>query len=219
MVQSVGLFDSFDNLDQINVENVASWLKPTPDLVHLENYLANRILYPQTLPMNASDMEIDLAILREALKLNLNQTKQNDFLADSPFLSMSLRKILIPFRFLNACGDLKKLTWAFVDALPIDPKRKDWFEDLWSIVLTDDIDETVGSLILPEFGGSSGEIEVNIMGRSYKVKAGSLLVIPCLKDKCEASYKLKQGKLLGKSENSLQVSGGSLGIMIDARKK
>lgn len=219
MPQFIGLFDSFDNLDQIKVEDIAAWLKTPLQQHQLENYLANRILYPQTLPMNAFDMEIDLAILREALKLTLNQTKQNNFLADSPFLSMTLRKILIPSRFLNAIGDLKKLTWAFVDALPIDLKRKDWFEDLWSIVLTNDIDETAGTLILPEFAGSSGEIEVNIMGHSYKVKVGSLLIIPCLKDKCEASYKLKQGKLLGKSENSLQVSGGRLGIMIDARKR
>lgn len=220
MLPYLGLFDSFDNLDQINIENVAAWLKPPPNLIQLENYLANRILYPQTLPMNIQDMEIDLAILREALKLNLNQTKQNDFLASNLFLNMGLRKILIPERFLKCVGDLKKLTWAFVDALPIDSKRKDWFEDLWNIVLTDDdTDQTIGSLILPEFGSSSGEIEVNIVGKTYKVKAGSLLVIPCPKDKCELSYKLKQGKLLGKGENSVQVSGGSLGIMIDARKR
>ena len=219
MAQFVGLFDSFDNLDQINIENVAAWLKPPPNLIQLENYLANRILYPQTLPMNTQDMEIDLAILREALKLNLNQTKQNDFLTNSLFLNMGLRKILIPERFLKCVGDLKKLTWAFVDALPIDPKRRDWFEDLWAIVLTGDVDETVGSLIIPQLGGSSGEIQLNIMGKSYKVKTGSLLVIPCLNDSCELSYKLKQGKLLGKSENSVQVSGGSLGIMIDARKR
>lgn len=217
MAQFIGLFDSFDNLDQINVESLAGWLKTPIQLIQLENYLANRILYPQTQPMSVLDMEIDLGILREALKLTFNQMNEDNFLADNPFLNIGLRKILIPVRFLNSIGDLTKLTWAFVDALPIDPKRKDWFEDLWNIVLTDDTDETIGSLILPEFKGSSGQIEVNIMGQSYSVKAGSLMVIPCPKDRCSVSYKLKQGSLLGKSENFLQVSGGKLGIMIDAR--
>lgn len=219
MAQFSGLFDSFDNLDQINVESVAGWLKTPIRQTQLENYLANRILYPRTLPMTAIDMDIDLSILREALKLILNQTSEDNFLADNPFLNMGLRKILIPVRFLDSIGDLTKLTWAFVDALPIDPKRKDWFEDLWSIVLTDDTDEIVGSLILPEFGGSSGEIQIYITGKSYSVKAGSLMVIPCPSNRCDLSYKLKQGHLLGKSENSLQVSGGKLGIMIDARKR
>lgn len=214
-----GLFDSFDNLDQIPIENIASWFKPVGNLIQLENYLANKILYPGTLPMKEIETEMDLAILREALKLSLNQAKQNDFLGGNPFLNMGLRKILIPAGFLNYIGDLTKLTWAFVDALPVDPKRKDWFEDLWSIVLTDDIEETVGSLILPEFGGSKGQIEVNITGKSYNIKSGSLIVIPCIEDRCELSYKLKQGKLLGRVENSVQISGGRLGIMIDARKK
>lgn len=208
MAQFSGLFDSFDNLDQINVESVAGWLKTPIRLTQLENYLANRILYPRTLPMNAVDMDIDLSILREALKLTFN-----------PFLNTGLRKILIPAGFLDFIGDLTKLAWAFVDALPIDPKKKDWFEDLWSIILTGDTDEVVGSLILPEFGGSSGEIQIYISGKSYSVKAGSLMVIKCPINRCDLAYKLKQGHLLGKSENSLQVSGGKLGIMIDARKK
>lgn len=219
MAQFAGLFDSFDNLDQIKIDSVASWLKIPIQLTQLENYLANRILYPQTIPMTVADLEIDLAIVREALKLTLNKGVQKDFFASTPFLNISLRKILIPVKFLNSVGDLKKLTWAFVDALPINPKRKDWFEDLWSIVLTGETDETVGSLILPEFGNSSGEIEINVMGKLYKIRANSLLVIPCAKDKCDVSYKLKQGRLLGKSENALQVAGGSLGIMIDARRR
>lgn len=216
--QSIGLFDSFDNLDQINIESVASWLKTPGQNVRLENYLANKILYPQTLPMTTSDLETDLAFLREALKLTFKQKEQNEFLGQNPFLNFSLRKILIPERFLNSVGNLNKLAWAFVDALPVDAKR-DLFEDLWSIVLTDETDEVIGSLVIPEFANKSGEIEVNIIGKTYKVKFGSLLIIPCPKIKCLMSYKLKKGKLLGKSENSVQVLSGRLGIMIDARKR
>jgi len=63
-----GLFDSFDNLDQISPEAIAAWLKPAPELALLENYLANKIFYPQALPVTERDMRIDLSILREAIK-------------------------------------------------------------------------------------------------------------------------------------------------------
>ena len=93
-----GLFDSFDNLDQISPEAVATWLKPVPEFSHIENYLANKILYPQTVPLTEHDMQLDLSILREALKLNGPKAKDqstNALLGDNPFLNTTLRKILI----------------------------------------------------------------------------------------------------------------------------
>ena len=69
MPESLGLVDFFDNLDAINAEAVASWLKPVPSLVQIENYLANKILYPRSLPQTKYEMQMDLAILRESLRL------------------------------------------------------------------------------------------------------------------------------------------------------
>ena len=88
-----GLFDSFDNLEKINVENVASFLKNPPQLISLENYLANRILYPQTLPLTEENLEIDLAILREALKLTISP-HESTLLGENPFFNKTLRKIM-----------------------------------------------------------------------------------------------------------------------------
>ena len=65
-----GLFDSFDNLDQIDIDSLILWLKNKPSSIQLENYLANKILYPQITPITADEMKIDLAILREILRLN-----------------------------------------------------------------------------------------------------------------------------------------------------
>ena len=220
MAKFSGLFDSFDNLDQVNLENVGSWLKRSPPPPQLENYLANRILYPQIVPLSPQDMEMDLAILREALKLTFIQMQKDDtLLEENPFLNSTLRKILIPRRFLNYVPDLKKLTWTFVDAIPRPGKRGDFFADLWTIVLTDDADEIIGSLLLPEFKSQSAQMELNILGNSYKIKAGSLVVIPCPKERCEISYRIYLGKILGKEENSVEIFGGNLGIMIDGRKR
>lgn len=214
-----GLFDSFDNLDQIDVNLVASWLKNPSSEVQLENYLANKILYPQALPLTDSDMKIDLAILREALRISAPAEKEGSLLGNNPFLNLTLRRIMIPERFLLYVSDLAGLTWAFVDGLLLNRKKGDYFEDLWTVVLTDDSDEIVGSVILPQFENKADVLELSILGHNYKIKAGSLSVVVCHKDRCEIDYKLASGKLLGKKESALEIYGGKLGLMIDGRTK
>lgn len=217
----MGLFDSFDNLNQISAEAVASWLKNAPELTYLANYLANRILYPQALPQTEYQMQIDLAILREALKLNSpppDSQKTNPLLGGNPFLNVTLRKVLIPVKFLNLAPDLISLVWVFIDALLLNRKKEDWFGDLWTVVLTDDTDEVIGSIILPQFG-QKGVMELILMDKKYKILRGSLTAISCLRDRCQITYKLQDGSILGKTEDTLEVSGGKLGLIIDGRSK
>lgn len=220
MPKLAGLFDSFDNLDQIDINSLISWLKNPPQTIQLENYLANKILYPETVPMTEYDMKIDLAILREALRMNgpkQGVQDTNSLLGDNPFLNITLRKILIPERFLRFVPDLASLAWAFVDGLLADRRKLDWFEDLWTIVLIDDTDEIVGSIILPQFTDKNAEMELKILGSNYKIHPGNLSIVPCQKDRCEVGYKVKNGKVLGKDESMLEVYGGKLGILIDGR--
>lgn len=221
MAKLSGLFDSFDNLDQIDINDLISWLKPAPNPIQLENYLANKILYPQALPLTAQDCQIDLAILREALRLNGPKPADEGgpLLGDNPFLNIALRKILIPEKFLRSVPDLTVLTWAFVDGLLLHRKSKDIFEDLWTVVLTDDTDEVVGSVIIAQFAGASDSLDMNVLGKDIRIKAGSLVVLPCPKDRCEISYKFAAGKLLGKKEAALEVYGGRLGLLIDGRNR
>ncbi len=215
----LGLFDSFDNLDAISVENIAAWLKNPPQFIQVENYLANKILYPQTLSVTQSDMEIDLAILREALKLNGPQAgnETNSLLGDNPFINITLRKILIPVKFLDFIPDLTKLVWVFIDAFLLNRKKVDWFGDLWTIVLTDDTDEVVGSVVLPQFESNKGEMLLSVLNKSFKILQGSLTSIPCPKNRCQIAYQLKNGHCLGKNEAALEVYGGRLGLIIDGR--
>lgn len=226
MPKPSGLFGSFDNLDLISIEAVASWLKPTPNLIQLENYLANKILYPQTLPLNEYEMKIDLSILRETLKINGPKSvdkKTDSLLGYNPFLNITLRNILIPKKFLGFIPNLVSLTWAFVDGLLLDRKKGDFFQDLWTVILTDDIDEVVGSVLLPQFEDKNSWMDLNILNENfkvdenYKIRPGSLMVIPCSKDRCALSYKFNKGTILGKRESAVEVYGGKLGLMIDGR--
>lgn len=211
-----GLFDIFDSLDFISIEAVASWLKPYPQIEQLGNYLANRILYPQTLPMSETEMKIDLAILREALKMSLPQ--KNVLLGGNPFLNVTLRKIMIPAKFLDFIPDLKTLTWIFIDGLLTGRVRRDFFSDVWTVVLSDDSDEVIGSVILPQFEGNGSEMNLTVSDKTFKISPGSLSIIPCPKDRCEIAYSLHKGKVLGKQTNVIEIYGGKLGLVIDGRE-
>ncbi len=212
------LFDSFDNLDQIPVEDIARWLKPQPSHAYIENFLAQKILYPATVPITKEDLKIDLAILREALRMSrLSHPVSGTWLGDKPFLNTTLRKILIPSKFLAFVPDLTTITWIFVDGLLLDRKKEDIFSGLWTIVLTGEIDEIIGSLLIPEFK-DDGILQLRVIDKIYQIRAGTLMVIPCSIKRCEISFKIKGGKILGKDDLALEVYGGRLGIMIDGRK-
>lgn len=219
MPTSQGLFSSFDNLDQIDLNSLSSWIKIPTDTNSLENYVANKILYPQALALSEFDMKVDLAILRELLRSYGPSLDKKDgiMLGNNPFLNITLRKIIIPEKFLKFVPDLASLTWAFIDGLILNKKRGDFFEDLWTVVLTNDTDEIVGSVILPRFETQTDVLNLNVLGKQYKIVPGSLSILPCPKDRCEIAYKLNKGNFLGKKESALEVYGGKLGLMVDGR--
>lgn len=216
---TIGLFDSFDNLDQIPAEAISSWLKPVPQPAYVANYLANKILYPKSFPVSKQDMQIDLAILREALKMNGPKRPQqvSTLLGDNSFLNITLRKILIPIRFLAFIPDLASLVMVFIDALLLNRTKEDWFQDIWTIVLTDTNDEIIGSVIMPQFENKDSLMVCQVFGKNYEIRPGNLAVLPCNKSRCEIGYKLNKGKILGKEENAVEVYGGKLGLVIDGR--
>lgn len=215
-----GLFDSFDNLDQIDTNSLLVWLTGVPILsVQLENYLANKILYPATVPITKLDMKIDLAILREALRINGPTIDQSGgaFLGDNPFLNITLRKIIIPEKFLNFVPDLVNLTWAFVDGLLLNRKKQDLFEDLWTVVLSGDSDEIAGTVLLPDFNAIGENLDISLLGETYQIKSGSLTRLACSKSRCEIAYTMTSGNILGKNAGAVELYGGKLGLMIDGR--
>lgn len=219
MSKPKGIFDSFENLDKIQPQAIANWLNPAPPALYLENYLANKLLYPQSLPLSNQDLKIELAILKEALKINSPQSgrKTNPFLGDSPFLNLNLKKILIPSHFLNFVPDLTAIVLCFIDGLLLERKKEKEFQDIWTVLVTGDLDEVVGSVILPKFESQTGNLKLDLLGKSYIVKAGDLSVIPCDRQKCQILFKSTQGKILGKNDLLIEVYGGRLGICVDGR--
>lgn len=217
----MGLFSGFDNLDQIKIEDVMRALKPMPAQTWLENYIANRILYPQTVAISAYDMQIDLAILTEALRLNkpFKKESENEFLGESPFINTTLRKIIIPATFLDFTCDVQSLTLAFINGLLLDRPKKDLFEDLWTVNLSGEREEIIGSVLLPEFTSPEGFIEITFNNKVFKMKAGTISFLPCLKDSFSIGFSVNGGSVLGKNKSALEIYGGKLGIVVDGRLK
>lgn len=202
MPKVTGIFDKFDKIDQITTENIASWLKVKPDYNFLENYLANRLIYPQAIPVTLPDLNLELAILREALK-----TTKSTFFKDQG------KKILIPQSFVARIPDLVQLVWTFVDAfLP---------QGLVTVVLVgQDRDETLGSVVTLKFTTQEkGTAQIEIDGKSYQIKQGSLMAIPCLKGKCKITFQSKDSQIFQAYQVSFEASGGRLGILVDGRNK
>ena len=171
------------------------------------------------LPLTDFDMKIDLAILREALRINGQKADQEEgsLLGENPFLNITLRKIIIPSKFLLYVPNLINLTWAFVDGLLLGRRKENFFWDLWTVVLSDNQDETIGTVILPQFDNKNASMILSLLGKDIKIRAGSLTFVVCPKDRCEIAYKLNAGKILGKKEAAIEVYGGRLGLIIDGR--
>lgn len=212
----------FDNLDEIDIATLTNWLKPIPDLTLLENHLAHRILYPDVIPVTAAEVQYDLAILREAIRNYTFATKDeqlNPLLGNNSFYNFTLRKIMIPKTFLTYSGNLENLILVFADVLLVSIEKKDWFEDFWTIVLTSDVDEVLGSLLIPQFEKNGNLLKAKVSDKSYDVNKGEFVVIPCGLPRSKVTYEIDAGKLLDRQSNSVEISGGRVGIVVDGRRK
>lgn len=187
--------------DQVTVEGVAAWLGRRTDTKILDNKLGNRVLYPSAVPYSAEDLAFDLAVLREVVRLN----PQNYF-------NQNLKVIYIPAGFLQHFPDLHKLVWAFADTLALP--------EITSILLKSETLglKNLGTIIKPKIELSTGVISVWIHDKEYEVKVGSLTVIPVESSKVDIKFQSQAVKLLGSNDVTLEVTGGELGLLVDARK-
>lgn len=201
MPKLTGFFDSFPKLDQVTVEGVAVWLGRRTDAKILDNKLGNRILYPLAVPYSAEDSVFDLAILREAVKIH-----------SQDYYNRNLKLIYIPEEFLQHFPDLHKLVWAFADALVLS--------EVTSILLKSETLglKNLGTIIKPKIELSTGVILIWIRDKKYEVKVGSLTVIPVESSKVDIKFQSRAAKLQGGDGVTMEVAGGKLGLVIDARK-
>lgn len=187
-----GAFSQFKNLDKVSPDSINRWLRIKKDPQYLLNFLGNKIIYPQTIAVSPEEMEVDLAILREALKLD-----------SAEFYLKQKQIIQVPEEFLLRFVPEFKLLAAIIDG--IEPMG------LVEIVLkTNKLKKTLASFYNPEIKEGKDLIEALVENKSFKLLPNTLTLIPCSGGQLNL-------KIDGKE--AVKFNPGEIGIFVDFRKK
>src|SRR3989344_3254913 len=196
MPKLVGIFSYFKDLDKVSPADISSWLRFKGDIHILANFIGNRIIYSQTVPINKLDLDIDMAILREVIK----KTPEYFYLKkeDKIIISKDLKERFPP---------LSKLVTIIIET--INPKG------LITIHLKEGNNyQFLGTLIAPEnieglFKGKQS-VSVVVNGVATQLLKNSLSISGVNK----VTLQIKIG-----DSKEISVNGGQLGIVIDLRDK
>lgn len=195
-----GVFDKFSNLSQISAAALVLWLPKTFDTKIIENYLGNKLLYPSSVPTSQREELIDLAILREAIKLSPDK-----------YFDANSNKIYIPAEISNYFLNMTKVAWAFIDVFVKNP--------FTTIVNRGNVVKNAGTVLKLDVNNPKGVVDIWIknQGKKYQVKVGSLTVIPVNLPKVDIKFASSSATLAGQASLEVEIAGGILGVVIDGR--
>ncbi len=196
MAKLSGIFDNFTDLDKLPVADILASLKQRLDPHVIENLIGNLILYPQTVPVSKAEMEIDRAILGQALIKAPNLVWDN-----------RNRKIIITEELACRFPPLIKLISTIIDALKL--KEITFIASKEGSLL-----KTLGTFIPFSVIYETHETKKDtpiafINNQQRKLKGGIVNIIP-IKDK-QVTFRAGESK-------EVFLMGGDLGLLIDLRK-
>lgn len=195
MPHLTGFFAEFPDLDKVAPEDLASWLKNKPESHTLVNFFGNRLLYPQTIAQNPEELEIDFAILREAVK------QKPDLVYDP-----KNAKLYLPQLFLERFPPLSRLAGAIIEALNPGGVTQIYIKDKAVVKIAGTLISPPDVEKLPQ-DKNGIKIEVNGVAGNLKLDTLSISNIPQL----EVNVKI--------GDKNYNVAGGILGVIIDLRRK
>lgn len=198
MPKLTGIFEQFRDLDKIPTQDISVWTKERSQLTILENYLGNRILYPQTIPVTALDMDIDYAILLEAAR------RQPEL-----FFNPVQRKIMLSQEYFVRFPPLQKLLTSLITVLK--PKGINTVF-LSNGRLVTQVGSVIGVMAL--LGDKAAEfkdqetVTIMVNQKAALFKFGQIYIIP-------TNDRHNVIKIDG--QNEIMVPGGEVGIFLDLR--
>lgn len=196
-----GFFDCLPAPENLSVEQISSRLGPSANPAIEENELANHIVYSQVVPVTIADTRFYLAVLCEAL-----QTQP------AAYYNPETRRIYILESFLRFIPDLEWIVEAYRDAFALT--------GVVTVSLKSEKSGTkdIGTFLRPAMLDGEGEVEISTEGKRYKIPAGTVGRIPTTASRVAIEFTSATARLQGKEKAVLEVSGGDLGIMVDARR-
>lgn len=192
MAKLTGIFEEFKELERVPVEEVKKWLKFKVEPHNLENFIANRVLYPQSVPVTHEDLMIDLAILREIINRE-----------PSRVFNGVLNRLTIPGELIGRFGDLKKIVSVILDVTRLKNITQVFLKTNNAVIPIGSIYTPVGLSPLPTIG-------VYLDGKFTKLKMGDLAFVT-------VPQKHIRVRIANLSE--ILVAGGTLGLVIDLRNR
>ena len=214
---SCTIFDAGGGLVSTSYQaaEVGSFLTFPIGEVELENYLANLGLHPQSIPETKNELEIAESLMRASFaKKATNLQEANNILVTGSLIAAHPSLARIALVVLDVLGE-GKVAEVLVD--------KSAFSNCWGAALTKyrdlanfeiDFLEKAGTFV--SLGGA-GKVELDYGLKNLQevlVKENEIALIPA-----SGSQKVKIGYWVGKEKRKLASSGGSFGILIDARGK
>lgn len=185
-----GVFEDLADLEQIPIEDIRNLVTFPIEQHILENFVANRMLYPQSVPMNEYEMEIDLAILKAVIlknpKLVYNELRS----------TITIKKELV-VRF----PPVSRLLLTLSGVLPLKEKTKIYEKD-WAQT------RLVGTLLCPVT--EEAKVTAEIGGKHFNLSPQSFTHIP---------FGDRQANAKVNTRVIPDAVGGDWGIFVDLRKR
>ena len=148
------VFEYFNNLADIDPQLVLKNLKLKPEIHFLENFIANRELYPQTVAVSLAEVVLDYAIIKEAIRLDPTKIYNQD-----------LQKIIVP-ACLNYFGPLPKFLPGILEVL-----------NLGLVVEVYAQDQLVGTIVTIKIPPNTDTLTVLLNDSAYHLKGNSLSLV------------------------------------------
>lgn len=185
MPKLTGVFASFSNLANISAEEVEKYLSSKSELHTLENFIANRVLYPQSIPMNKIELDMDLAILKALVSLEPEKV-----------YSFVKQTLTIPEEWVARFPSLEELVVSLMEVVPLGKVTR--------VMLKTRLGSTqLGSVI--HLSGIEGTVKVRLGSKEVKLKGHTVTLLKLLQREVEVSL----------NGVSLPAFGGKLGVIVN----
>lgn len=194
MPQLGGVFNLFPDLDTISAADIASLSSQQYEHHFVENHLANRLLYPQSVALSKAELDLDYIILSLAIQKH-----------PEIFFNQTQNRVVIPEIANQLFPPLTRLIAAILLTIPSEK-----VSDIWLKGQNDQ--KLLGSFISRKMIQNlnlSGEIKMSIENQEKTLIPNQLNLIPVPE---------KPIKVLLNQTQGLNAVGGSLGLFVDLRE-
>lgn len=194
MPKLTGIFEKFQDLDTVPVTEIISSLKIKGDTNLVQNFIGNRVLYPQTVASSAQDLELDHQILLEALKTH-----------PEVIYDKGGKNIILTGEYTMRFPPFIKLMTTIIDAVEPEGPTGIFLKNTQTIRLGTIITSAMVKTALSQTENKNLTLQIN--GEVKNLTSGTINLLSYGR----GELKLKFGSL------EIIIPGGEMGIFLDLR--